>query len=342
MDKVQFPKLVKDVFHLPQFNRFIINHPTKRIKDGKHVFMVYRYHHKPSRLPIRGTASPCHYSVYFQGFFYHLSAIVPKNPVHQSGPCGLKDIKLSLKVEDVSSTDAQAYIKAKQEQPPKCFVASEVGMTRYSPQQLRTLAQYGIEEMQKYDLLNANCQIFAAALVLRSVMTSRDSSVFAGTKCQLVDWDLRGRDRYPTTVTITQHAEAREAHRSEPYSFATGYLLNKPWTASSRFHFFRKTSLYWWWNHIVNTGKLTAISALYAGGPRARGAYDPEGRHGRFIYHMILAREHVRGEGVIEKAAWKETIHQLKEGKWLSALKVQMEYWRGWLARQGAFRSNTR
>lgn len=206
-----------------RYSRQLYSGLPHAVDGAKHVFVVTRPH---TGWPV----SWLHWSVYSQGYFYHLTAgdddvPFPKNPMRQTHVSGVNSgagrIPIRPRTEDLSTTTRQDYIDAVNVTPKKTLTAFEVGRTRYSPEDIRRLAEWVIEELDKhgYDLLEASCQIFTQSLLCRVVMTQRDSSIFVGTKTQLVDWDLHGRPDH---------------NAFRPNNVDSGFLIRKPRVPTSR------------------------------------------------------------------------------------------------------------
>ena len=271
-----------------------------RPASSEHVYVVTTPH-VPREVSWR------HWSVYHQGCFYHLSARFPKNSTEQSDTSGqvnkVAKAEVTLRVEDLSTIDSDDYIKAQRIASRKPFAAYEVGATQYTPQQLRSLAQYIIIELATYDLLKANCQIFAIELIQRAVMFRRDCSVFVGNKTQLVDWDLRGRcgdDKWTRC----------------PYNIQRGFLIRQPtfpssWSIRPRF-----------WLYVlfpVSGIKLRCLRALYEEGPYATYAMDPEGKYGPLIWPWVVLKRDMP----LYKEQWRritrEFCEDMKAGRFKTA-----------------------
>ena len=273
--------------------------------SSEHVYVVTTPH-------VPREVSRRHWSVYHQGYFYHLSARVPKKSTEQGDTSGLvtkgAKAEVTLKVEDLSTVDSEDYIKAQRTASRKPFAAYEVGATQYNPQQLRSLAQYIITELATYDLLKANCQVFAIELIERAVMFRRDCSVFVGNKTQLVDWDLRGR------------CGDDELARC-PNNIQRGFLIRQP-TFPSRWSI--RPRMWFYVLFPVSGTKLRCLRTLYEEGPYATYAMDPEGKYGPWIWPwVILKRDKFFKDMPLYKQWWRRSTREfyedMKAGRFKSA-----------------------
>ncbi|RDW58775.1 hypothetical protein BP6252_13251 [Coleophoma cylindrospora] len=262
---------LKSVHFAKQLNRSLPR-TIDGARESHHVFVVSVPH-------IGWIVSPRHWSVYSQGYFYHLSADVGKSEL---GGCGCGNnptgapATIRLKIEDLSSPQTPDYTRAQEEgRKMKAFVAFEVGQTQYLPSNMHILAQGIIDQLSAYDLLEANCQIFASTLLHRVVMTQRDCSTFAGTMVQLVDWDLRGRHK---------------AGAEQPRNVNEGYLLRRPILRTPDIMFpalsISFASLNWY--------EARAIRLLYERGPMTIGAMDPTGERHWLMYALLMIGKRIK------------------------------------------------
>lgn len=258
-----------------------------------------------------------HWSVYSQGYFYHLSARLPKNPTGQSTLSGLNNIaprvQVVLKIEDLSTTDSVDYVKAAAEASTKPFVAYEMGSTQYNPEQLQTLAQWIITRLGTYDLLAANCQVFAMSLVNRAVMTARDCSAFVGNKTQLVDWDLRARHNNDVDQVLR-----------DPYDIDHGYLVTKP---KIRHGWSFRTGRPFFVLFPISGTKLQAIRRLYENGPSTSymPKIDPAGKHSLLTYPFVQCKRSFRYQGQWLRTAVREFGEDLVARQWGNAFRGRKE-----------------
>ena len=144
-----------------------------------------------------------HWSFYTQGIFYHLSA--PDLPRDNTGKtehaAKSRDARCTPKYQDLRDVNSEEYVKLRNSSKPKLLLAYKVGQTEYTPDQIRRLAQWTVDQLSTYGLFRANCQHFATTMVRRSVMRLGDRSAFAGTPTQIADWDLM-RDSQPHVNSI--------------------------------------------------------------------------------------------------------------------------------------------
>ena len=201
--------------------------------------------------------------------------------------------ELTLRVEDLSTIDSDDYIKAQRIAPRKPSAAYEVGATQYSPQQLRSLAQYITTHLSTYDLLSANCQVFVVDLMDRAVMFRRDCSVFVGNKTQLVDWDLRGR-----------HGDDEPARC--PYNLERGFLVRKPTFPSS---WSIRSSIWYRVFFPISGRKLRCIRTLYEKGPYVARSMDPSGKYGPLMWPCVVLKRDV----LLYKQWWRRSTREFCE-----------------------------
>ena len=280
----------------------------QRTSQSAHVYAVTLPH-----IPFE--VSRYHWSLYSQGYFYHLSARLPKNPTEQSdisrSERKMARAQVILKIEDLSTTESTDYIKAAREASRKPFVAYEMGSTQYSPEQLQILAQYIIARLGTYDLIRANCQVFVMSLIERAVMTTRDCSIFVGNKTQLVDWDLRSR-------------RSGDDRARNPYDFEHGYLIRKP-SIRQGWHFRTRRPFYVLFPPPGR--KLKAIRHLYAKGPSAKYSMvmDPTGKYGLLTYPFVQFKPNLPLYGQWLRTVSREFGEDLVARRWGDALRGRKE-----------------
>ena len=128
------PGFFRQDLQLAQYQTQLFPGLPDRTSQSKHVYVVT----KP-RIPFE--VSRCHWSVYSQGYFYHLSARLPKNLTGQSAFSGLKNkaprAQIVLKIEDLSTTNSADYVKAATEASTKPFVAYEMLEFPHNPSPFR-------------------------------------------------------------------------------------------------------------------------------------------------------------------------------------------------------------
>lgn len=161
----QRPDCFRQDVQLAQYQRQLLPNLPDPTSQSRHVYVVTKPH-------LSRKVSRFHWSVYSQGYFYHLST---RSPEDLSVFSGLRNkasgAQLVLKIEDLSTTDSADYVKAATAASNKAIVAYEMGSTEYDPVQLQILAQWIITRLGTYELLTANCQVFTMSLVNRAVMT---------------------------------------------------------------------------------------------------------------------------------------------------------------------------
>ena len=83
-------------------------------------------------------------------------------------------------------------------------MACKVGLTNCKPQQILQAASWLFDQLPSYDLFDANCQYFAMAMVIRSVIRLCDRTILTDSKTQVVAWSLE-REHQPH-VNVTKRA----------------------------------------------------------------------------------------------------------------------------------------
>ena len=134
-----------------------------------------------------------HWSLYCQGFFYHMFAPDLARESTQKGHNASKSRKAEcrLRCEDMSSVDTIAYLKSKTSTIQKPLLAYKVGQTDYTSSQILRLSEWTVQQISIYRLVQANCQHFATTMAHRILVRVSDRAAFAGTAAQIVDWDLK-------------------------------------------------------------------------------------------------------------------------------------------------------
>ncbi|KAF2661332.1 hypothetical protein K491DRAFT_710913 [Lophiostoma macrostomum CBS 122681] len=271
-----------------------------------HVFLVTSTH-------LGWPRSWGHWSLYFQGYFFHLSARVPANVTQQSDPWEINSkahkVPLELKVENLSAIDTEEYIRAKEEAWDKPFIAFQIGKTQYSYTQIERLARFTIERLATYDLFERNYQSFCMSMMYRVIMTKRDCSMFVGNKTQFVDWDLRGRHDMST---------------NPPHNRERGFLVRKPLTH-------KKMSSPWVpiWGHGKYIYKAKHIRILYEKGPLAMNAQDPTGNMNNFQYMWAKIKKDDQEFLQVKTPTLGRVLRELKQdimaGRWKDAVRGREE-----------------
>lgn len=306
---VERPEFFRQDLLQAQYHAQLFPGLPDRMDQSRNVYVVTKPH-RPFQV------SRFHWSVYSQGYFYHLSARSPKNPTGQSA-LGLENkaprAQIVLKIENLSTTDSADYVKAATEVSTKPFVAYEMGSTQYDPEQMHTLAQWIITRLGTYDLLAANCQVFVMSLINRAVMTARDCSTFVGNKTQLVDWDLRAR-----------HNDDVDEVARNPYNIKHGYLVRKPrirrdWSFRTGRPFFVLFP--------ISGTKLKAISCLYETGPSISSMpkIDPAGKHSLFTYPFVQFKRSLPDQMQGLRTGVRELGEDLVARRWGNAFRGRKE-----------------
>lgn len=138
-----------------------------------------------------------HWSFYCQGHFYHLSAPgLRRDAVGNSQNASKgQGVSCQLDHEDWSALDSEDWNKVSISERQKPLMALKVGQTDYRTYQILQMASWIIEQLPSYNIFDANCQHFVRAMVSRTVMRLCDRSVFIGSKTQIVNWSLEGKDQ---------------------------------------------------------------------------------------------------------------------------------------------------
>jgi hypothetical protein len=233
-----------DALYSVRYQRQIYAQLPLQLERSHHVYVVCSPH---EGWPI----STRHWSIYTQGFFFHLSANDAQSSAGKDSSIGKEhnaDAPVFLREENFSSSLMPDYQHALAHASEKPYIAFEVGKTQYSYQQIHKLATWLIARLKKYDLREANCQIFVLALLRRTVMCQRDCSTFIGNKTQLVDWDLNIR-----------HDPSQPA----PSSKQRGFLLREPKPPIERSIMSRSPFFY---VTLIRTMRVRKIAKLYRDG----------------------------------------------------------------------------
>ena len=277
--------------------------PRQLELPASHVFFVTAPHHQ---VPV----SFRHWSIYTQGYFYHLTVDDRQNKTpgadvqnFSSTSNEARSVGVLLKSQNLSDCQQPDYLTAKTgSAAKKVFIAFEVGQTMYRPEHIANLGQWIVDELATYDLWEANCQIFNIGLLNRIIMTQRDGSIFSGNLAQLVDWDLRGR-----------HSES-EASRN-PSTLEVGFLLRPPGLQpQTLFH-----SLAYMWTSTRYITSAKRIRILYEKGPRAIRAYSSSGQKGERSELWDSTTNFVRESKQNLSQATREFREDIRARKWLDA-----------------------
>lgn len=192
------------------------------------------------------------------------------------------------------------------------LIAYQVGKTHYTCDEICTLADWVIKHMPIYKRFSDNCQAFIRSLLFRTVMTKRDFATFVGNGLQLVQWN---------TARSTSTGQSHNGHQS---CIQNGFEVSKGVAEVSRLlsspliaHMFDNLS--------GATAVSVAVRKLYRQGPRALGAYDPNG-HSNQISHVIRksAADFARSGQMIERAV-REFYEDIRDRKWEDALRGRRE-----------------
>ena len=220
-----------------------------------------------------------HWSLYSQGYFYHLTA-AGSDALHymeaksgKTSPSQLNQtLPIALKLQNVITPNDADFVPSTRKIQQIALQAYHIGYTRFTSEQIRRLATYLISEMKHYNVFDDNCQLFAVSLAGRTVMAQRNCSVFVGDMHQIAKWDSTGglgSERF--------------------FSKSTGYVLadtRRDYTERRTTGEIAKMS---WRSRRLNR-KAKAIAILYRDGEDALGAYDPSGRREglHYIMHRFL------------------------------------------------------
>ena len=246
-----------------------------------------------------------HWSLYSQGFFYHLTAI-GSDALHymeaksgKTSPSQLNQtMPVALKLQNVINPIDADFVPPTRKTQQIALQAYHVGYTRFTSEQIRRLATYIISGTKSYNVFEQNCQLFALSLAERTVMAQRNGSVFVGDMHQIARWDSTG-----------------EFGSERPFSKSTGYVLagarkddkerRTMWAKMSGRSIYRLDR------------KAKAIAILYREGERATGAYDPSGRREGIRYIMYL---------FYRDLATMEIWEDLKHRRWRDAFVGRLEW----------------
>lgn len=134
-----------------------------------------------------------HWSLYAQGYFYHMFApdLARESTKKSQNASKSRRVECRLRCEDMSTVDTIAYVKSRTSGVQKPLLAYNVGQTDYTSSQILQLAEWTVRQISIYRLLQANCQHFATTMAHRLLMRVTDRAAFAGTATQIVDWDFR-------------------------------------------------------------------------------------------------------------------------------------------------------
>ena len=158
-------------------------------ETGSHVYLVSRPHWA---IP----TSNKHWSIYTQGYFYHLTVDLPGSVLVETTETTTKAKTTTtgrpvLNDEDLSNESTSCFQFYSAHRNQLALIAYEVGRTDYSSAEVRRIAEWIISHMHVYSRMQFNCQVFAWSLMSRLVMTKRDLFTFIGNGIQLVRWDTQ-------------------------------------------------------------------------------------------------------------------------------------------------------
>ncbi|KAM0813928.1 putative PPPDE domain-containing protein [Seiridium cardinale] len=171
--------------------------PATSQPDVFDVFVVAR----PSLSARALTRSLVHWSVYCNGFYYHLKV---------SSSSANSRLPTNLEVDDFSHAAISSCCTpaARSGRP---LTAYHVGQTSYSPRQIECIADWIIKSLSHYDFFASNCQHFGLCLAARIIDRGRLVCVFLGNAFQIAQWAFQ-----------------REHNTERQYcSFSTGFELTR-------------------------------------------------------------------------------------------------------------------
>ena len=220
-----------------------------------------------------------HWSLYSQGYFYHLSA-AGSDALHymeaksgKTSPSQLnRKIPVALKLQNVINPADADFVLPTRKTQQTALQAYQVGYTRFTSEQIRRLATYIISELKSYNVFDDNCQLFALSLAVRTVMAQRNCSVFVGDMHQIAKWDSTGgfgSERLFSKSTGYVLADAKDEYTNRRTTIETAKVS---------------------WRSIRLSSKASAIAILYRDGEYAVGAFDPSGQREGIRYIIYLFR----------------------------------------------------
>lgn len=219
------------VFKGPPWGRWI---PAAQLQRMVFLFLVRRWKDLDPKLPApqsaqdmphlrdvyaitradltpRGTLqSMLHWSIYCDGYVYHLGANSASDLYFASKGDG--DTFSQFKIDKCFfENDAEGIAFAKRHWKP--LVAYHIGQTDLRHKQIKRIGDWLIAQMRSYNFISSNCQHFLLILAMRIICRRRRFTVFIGTLAQIGRWD------------ISQRGKAVDDHES---GYPQGFLLRKP------------------------------------------------------------------------------------------------------------------
>lgn len=159
-----------------------------------------------------------HWSIYCDGYVYHLSAQSQSgsNKINHSGISPNRrpthDDTTELKYGNYNYVRGHDW-SADNVVPGRPLVAYHIGQTDLQHGEVLAIARWIIGKISLYDYLRSNCQHFAMSLCVRILCRRRSLTVFMGTLQQIASWDARCK-------------EGRTGEHEDGYS--SGFLLCSP------------------------------------------------------------------------------------------------------------------
>lgn len=257
-----------------------------------------------------------HWSLYSQGHFYHLTIDDSASCLVESATSTSENIgrrsKTILNHQDLSSENTSDFMKYDDNRMKVALIAYQVGKTDYTHDEIYKLAGWIIKHMPIYSRFGDNCQKFDYSLLYRTVMTKRDFATFVGNGLQLVKWD---------TARSTSTGQSGNGHQSciqNGYEICNGIakvsrLLSYKVIADCTDVLFGARSV------------SIAVRTLYREGPRAIGAYDPNGHSSQTSYAWHRWAADFAEERQILKRKVQERYEDIRDRKWKDAERGRRE-----------------
>ena len=266
-----------------------------------------------------------HWSLYSQGYFYHLTA-ADSDALHymkaksgKTSPSQLnRNIPVALKLQNVMNPADADFVLPTRKTQQTALQAYQVGYTRFTSEQIRRLATYIISELKSYNVFDDNCQLFALALAERTVMAQRKCSVFVGDMHQIAKWDSTGgfgSERLFSKSTGYVLADAKDEYTNRRTTIEMAKMT---------------------WRSLDLNSRASAIAILYRDGEYAVGAYDPSGqREGiRYIIYcfrrdlLATVRAHEIWED-LQQRRWRDAFFGRLDSRKSSYIRVVARFRNG-------------